>query len=342
MIRAGPCGRSGAQAEPLPFAHGPIAAGRAARNVHAPLQHRADRLDAGVLPGPPRRARRTAGRRVRRRPVRRDVLPGRARPVAVVRHHLRPLRPPPDHGLRAGLRRDRGHPHRPRPGLPGVRRDRHARHPRRHARPRGRLERRERAVDPGLHRDGDRGRRGPARQDVGPLRGGHAGRPRPRRHRRGQAVRVLREPRDRAGGLLPQRRVLRRVVPDLHVRRQRPARRGGGPGRRARPRRSLSRPDPVVARPAAGADLDRHQRGPRRVAEPVGLPAGQGRREVPEPDPDGWLHRQPDHHRGDHHRRHLRRRACCTGATSSRRTGGRRSSATASSAVPPWSWRASS
>ena len=277
MIRAGPWARSGAQAEPLPFGHGPIAAGGAARDVHAPLQHRADQLDAGVLPCPPRGPRWAARRRLRGRPVCRDLLLGRARPVTVVRHHLRPLRPPPDHGLRPGLRRDRGHPHRPHPCLPGVRGDRHARHPRRHARPRGRLERGERAIHPRLHRDGDRGRRGPARQDVGPLRGGHAGGPRTRRHRRGQAVRVLREPRDRAGGLLPQRRVLRGVVPDLQVRRQRPARRGRGPGRRARPRRSLPRPRPVVARPAAGPDLDRHQRGPRRVAQPVGLPAGQGR-----------------------------------------------------------------
>ena len=91
----------------------------------------------------------------------------------------------------------------------------------------------------------------------------------------------------------------------------------------------LSRPDPVIARPAPGPDLDRHQRGPRRVAEPVGLPARQGRREVPEPGADGRLHGQPDHHRGDHHRRHLRRGPASTGATGSRRTGGRRSSGTA-------------
>ncbi len=40
------------------------------------------------------------------------------------------------------------------------------------------------------------------------------------------------------------------LVPDLHVRGQRSARRGRGAGRRARPCRPLPRPDQVVARPA--------------------------------------------------------------------------------------------
>ena len=59
---------------------------------------------------------------------------------------------------------------------------------RRDAHPRGRLERRERAVDPRLHRDGDRRQRGPPRQDLGPLRGRDAGRSRTRRDRRRQAA----------------------------------------------------------------------------------------------------------------------------------------------------------
>ena len=70
---------------------------------------------------------------------------------------------------------DRGDPHRAH--------DEPAR-PRRDAHPRGRLDRRERAVDPRLHRHRDRRRRGPAGQGRGPVRGRDAGRARGRVRRR--------------------------------------------------------------------------------------------------------------------------------------------------------------
>ena len=66
-------------------------------------------------------------------------------------------------------------------------------------------------------------------QDLGPLRGGHPGRPGRRRHRRGQAVRDR-----RAGGVPLQRGAVRRLVPHLPVRRVRSGGREGGRGRRAR------------------------------------------------------------------------------------------------------------
>ena len=160
----------------------------------------------------------------------------------------------------------------------------------------------------GYHRAGDCRQRGPPRQDLSPLRGCDAGRSRGRRDRRRQAVRVLREPRDRAGGLLPQRRVIYGVS-------FRSTRSGSGDPageaearrRRARPGRSIPRPHPLVARLPARADLDRDQRGHRGLAEPIGLPAGEGRPALPRPGADGRLQRQSDHHRRDHHRRHLRR-----------------------------------
>ena len=92
---------------------GSFPVGRAGRHVHAPLQHRPHGRDAGRLPRRP--ARSTAARRSTRVVVgifARDVLPGRARPVARLRDPVGPDRPPPGDALRPGLRRGRGDPHR--------------------------------------------------------------------------------------------------------------------------------------------------------------------------------------------------------------------------------------
>ncbi len=82
----------------------------------------------------------------------------------------------------------------------------------------------------------------------------------------------------RPGGLLPQRRPLRHLVPDLQVRGQGSGRRGGG-GRRRRMSAFSRYLDLIrtVACPAPGPDLDRGQRGIGVVAQPVALPARQGR-----------------------------------------------------------------
>ena len=146
---------------------------------------------------------------------------------------------------------------------------------RRHAPARGRLDRRERPVDPRLHRPRDGRQRGPARQGGGPLRGRDAGRARGRLHRRAQAVRGA-----RPGRLLPQRRRLRRLVP------RSTGSASSDPSRRARRRvaadaRRVRRGTcvlrPAVARLAAGPDLDRGQRRDRPVVQPVALPVREGR-----------------------------------------------------------------
>ena len=61
---------------------------------------------------------------------------------------------------------------------------------RRDAAPRGRVGRRQRALDPRLHRARDRRQRGPPRQDRRAVRGRDAGGPRHRRHRRREALRA--------------------------------------------------------------------------------------------------------------------------------------------------------
>ncbi len=92
--------------------------------------------DARALPGRPAGARWRAGRRDRRRDLRRGVLPVRAGPVADLRHPVRPVRPPPGDALRPDLRRDRRDHHRADGPAAGPRRD---------AAARGRLDRRQRA-----------------------------------------------------------------------------------------------------------------------------------------------------------------------------------------------------
>ena len=83
---------------------------------------------------------------------------------------------------------------------------------------------------------GDRRQRGPARQDVGPVRGGDAGRPRRSAPSSASSSSMLVGP----AGVLPQRRALRRLVPDLPLRRQDPRRRG-----RARSPASTSDVEPL-------------------------------------------------------------------------------------------------
>ena len=94
------------------------------------------------------------------------------------------------------------------------------------------------------------------------------------------------------------------------------ARGGRVAARRVRP---LRRARPLVARPAAGADLDRGQR--RRSACGSASRSSSSRRPNPAfPDQAlmRGLRRHPDLARGDRHRDRLRGRACCTGATGSR------------------------
>ena len=162
----------------------------------------------------------TAGRWSRRRPsalLHATFYVAGAGPLAGVRVAVRPARPPPGHAVRARLRRGRGDPHRPHD---------EPLHPRRHAPARGRVDRRQHPVDPRLHRARDRRQRAPARQGGGPLRGRDA-----RRHRRrlrGRAAAVRRPGPD---GVLPERGVLRGLVPDLPVRRRRPRSPTSGPPR---------------------------------------------------------------------------------------------------------------
>ena len=87
---------------------------------------------------------------------------------------------------------------------------------------------------------------------------------------------------------------------------------------------------------AARPDLDRGQRGHRAVAQPVGLPARQGRPALPGPGADGAASPPTRSPSGRSSSRSSSARGCCTGATGSRRCGGRRSSGTASSAGPSW------
>ncbi len=141
--------------------------GRHRRHVHAPLQHRPHGSDARRVPREAAGARRAAGRRVRRRGVRGDVLPGRARPVALLRGAVGPDRPPQGDALRPRLRRRRGDPHRVHHEPAAARR---------HALARRRLDRGERPLDPRLHRDGDRQRPGAPRTRRSPLRGRDAAR----------------------------------------------------------------------------------------------------------------------------------------------------------------------
>ena len=177
---------------------GSLAAGRAGRHVHAPLQHGPDRGDAGLLPrqAPGRTA--AAGRsRVDARPPAATFYAGRARAVAGLRHPLGPARPPPGHALRAGLRRHRGRPdraHRRTSSLLGGTRL---------------LEGASTAasvpVDPRLHRHRDGRQRGPprarpsARFEGATLAGIGVG--------LSSSRRSLFETCDRADGLLPQRRI---------------------------------------------------------------------------------------------------------------------------------------
>ena len=83
---------------------------------------------------------------------------------------------------------------------------------------------------------------------------------------------------------------------------------------------------------AAGADLDRRQRGDRAVVQPVHLPVRAARRPVPQPAPPPRLRRERDHARGDRHHGSSSGPACSTGAVASRTCGAARSSSTASSA----------
>ena len=122
----------------------------------------------------------------------------------------------------------------------------------------------------------------------------------------------------------------------------RSGRREGGRRRRARPGGSLPGPHPDLARLDPGTDLDRRERGHRRVAQPVGLPARQGRPALPGAGPDGRLHAPTRSPSGRSSSRSCSGPVSCTGATGSSRCDGRRSSATASSAAPCWSCRASS
>ena len=80
----------------------------------------------------------------RRRPVRRDVLPRRARPVADLRDPVRPARPPPGDALRPGLRGDRRRHDRADDATSSILGG--------HAAARGRVDRGQRPVDPRLHR----------------------------------------------------------------------------------------------------------------------------------------------------------------------------------------------
>ena len=131
--------------------------------------------------------------------------------------------------------------------------------PRRDALAGGRVDRRERPVDPRLHRDGHGRQRAAPGQGVGPLRGRDPARA-GRRVRRGAAP--VRGP--RAGRVLPQRPVLRRVVPDL------PDGRGPGPARRravaATARRLRAATSSCCGAPTSGCSPRPGSRSTRRSA----------------------------------------------------------------------------
>ena len=198
--------------------HGAIAPGRAGRHLHAALQHRPDRSDAGVLPRPPPRARRPDGRRARssacspRLFYLAELVLSPLFGILSDRygHHRVMLYGPIFGGDRGGP--DRVSTHEPAPG------------PRRDAHPRGRLERGERAVDPRLHRPRHRRQRGAAGQGRGALRGRDAGRARGRVRSSAPKLFEVVGP----AAFFLNAAALRRVVPDLLVRRQGPGRRGGG------------------------------------------------------------------------------------------------------------------
>ena len=248
---------------------GSFAVGRAGRDVHAPLQHRAHRRDARGIPRHPARAWRRTGQPDRRRPVLGDVLPRGARPQPALRHPVRPAGPPPGDALRSGLRGRRGHPHRP---------DHEPAHPRRDPLAGGRVDGRERPVDPGLHRDGHGRQRAAPRPGVGPLRGRDAARSRRRIRRRADPVRraSVRRRSSSTPSCMAARSSSSGRVKD-------PA---GEAASVAAPHVGLSRYGGVaaeLARLAAGPDLDRGERLDRPVVQPVDLPVRQGRPALPRP-----------------------------------------------------------
>ena len=205
--------------------------GRAGRHLHAAVQHRPDRGDAGVVPREP--ARRTAGRRSTATIVgvyAATLLRRRAGPLAALRDPVRSARAPPGHAVRARLRRGRGGPHRA---------DDATCHPRRR-RACSRARRRAASIPSilGFIAAGDRRQRGAARQGGRPLRGRDPGRDRGRVRRRAASC-----SRSSARRVLPERGVLWRLVPDLPAAASRiTSRRAGGPdGRGARARRVDSR-----------------------------------------------------------------------------------------------------
>ena len=278
---------------------------RAVRHLHPPLQHRPDRRDAGALPRRPARPRRPDRSTPRSSAsVRRAVLPGGAGPVAAVRHPVRPLGhhrvmlfgpvfgaiavvlTGPDRRITCSV-------------LGGD------------ARARGRLDGRQRPSILGfiaLATAGNELLRGKAaaRFEGATLAGLGVG-------VRSSASSCSSCARARRPSSSTPR--LRRLVPDLLVRRQGSGRRGGGasPATHVR-RRPVPRARPDVARLAARADLDRGQRGHRRVAQPVALPVSQGRPALPGPGPDAPAS-PPTRSRigGDRHRGRLRRRPAVLG-----------------------------
>ena len=133
--------------------------------------------------------------------------------------------------------------------------------------------RRERAVDPRLHRPRHGRQRGCCA--ARPRRASRA-RPWPGSGSGSSSAPKLFEAIGPTAFFLNARH-LRRLVPDLLVRRQGPGRRGGGGRRRARRVRPLPRRSSGRRTSAAGADLDRRQRGHRAVVQPVALPVREGR-----------------------------------------------------------------
>src|SRR4029079_9392467 len=139
-----------------------------------------------------------------------------------------------------------------------------------------------------------------------PVRGGDAGGHWSRADRGAPPVR-----RAGAAGVLPECRRLRNLVPDLPLWRRGPPEGGA----RGTPRCRGSEPDgprslrdapPLIARLAAGADLDRRQRVDRPVVQPGDLPVLTVEPQVPGPAPHARLLLHPHLAGAGAHRARLR------------------------------------